>query len=81
MRVSAINPLSEPPVSPINDFNLFNGAITSGFVDAPGYSPTRPNVGPETIPPSANATPLANTALTPAAATIAAAPAAAAANG
>ena len=29
--------------------------MTSGFVEAPGYSPTKPNVGPLTIPPSAKA--------------------------
>jgi hypothetical protein len=33
--------------------NLLKGAITSGFVLAPEYSPTSAAVGPLTIPPFA----------------------------
>ena len=34
--------------------SLFSGAMISGLFAAPGYSPTRPSVGPCTTPPSAN---------------------------
>jgi len=49
--ISNITFLFAPP----NIFcNLSSGAITSGLDLAPGYSPTRPNVGPNANPPFAN---------------------------
>ena len=43
-----------PPPPPIISFSLSKGATTSGLELAPGYSPIRPIVGPEIIPPLAN---------------------------
>lgn len=47
-------PLNPPPASPIKDFSLSSGAITSGLELAPPYSPIRARVGPYTRPPLAN---------------------------
>src|SRR5699024_7062553 len=51
--VTCTDPLSDD-IGLINSLSLLSGAITSGLLDAPGYSPINPNVGPLTIPPSAN---------------------------
>ena len=62
--------LDPPTLSSANIFlSLLKGAITSGLLDAPAYSPTCAIVFPYTIPPSANFgidAKLAPTAATPA---------------
>ena len=49
-----LNTKVPPPPPPIISLSLSKGATTSGLDDAPGYSPIRPNVGPDIIPPLAN---------------------------
>ena len=45
-----------PPLLPIMDCSLLSGAMTSGLLEAPGYSPTRASVSPYARPPLAIST-------------------------
>ena len=57
-RPRILNSTCPPPpalVGCISERSLSRGAITSGLLLAPAYSPIRESVGPYTIPPSAKA--------------------------